>query len=109
VLPLTIDGHVIGGSSFDFTSPRGFDENDRALLTTLARQCAQAIERARLYDEARREHAAADAARQRADEASQAKIGVSRDDEPRTTDATHHGCRQLRAGEGLTRFTLAKR
>jgi PAS domain S-box-containing protein len=56
VLPLTIEGHVMGGLSFDFTAPREFDENDRALLTTLARQCAQAIERARLYDEAKRAH-----------------------------------------------------
>ena len=53
VLPLTIEGRVMGGLSFDFTAPRLFDENDRALLTTLARQCAQAIERARLYDEAK--------------------------------------------------------
>src|SRR5581483_10305911 len=66
VLPLTIDGRVMGGLSFDFSAPRGFDDNDRALLTTLARQCAQAIERARLYD-------AAEAARHRADEANQAK------------------------------------
>jgi PAS domain S-box-containing protein len=73
VLPLSIDGRVMGGLSFDFIAPRDFDENDRALLTTLARQCAQAIERARLYDEARREHADADAARRRADEANQAK------------------------------------
>jgi PAS domain S-box-containing protein len=73
VLPLTIEGRVIGGLSFDFTAPREFDENDRALLTTLARQCAQAIERARLYDEARREHAEAEGARRRADEANQAK------------------------------------
>jgi len=73
VLPLTIEGRVMGGLSFDFTAPRGFDENDRALLTTLARQCAQAIERARLYDEAKREHAEAEAARRRADEANQAK------------------------------------
>jgi PAS domain S-box-containing protein len=56
VLPLTIEGHVMGGLSFDFTAPREFDENDRALLTTLARQCAQALERARLYDEAKRAH-----------------------------------------------------
>jgi PAS domain S-box-containing protein len=73
VLPLTIEGRVMGGLSFDFTAPREFDENDRALLTTLARQCAQAIERARLYDEAKREHAEAEAARRRADEANQAK------------------------------------
>jgi PAS domain S-box-containing protein len=73
VLPLMIEGRVMGGLSFDFTTAREFDENDRALLTTLARQCAQAIERARLYDEARREHAEADAARRRADEANQAK------------------------------------
>jgi len=73
VLPLTIEGHVMGGLSFDFNAPREFDENDRALLTTLARQCAQAIERARLYDVAKREHAEAEAARRRADEANQAK------------------------------------
>jgi signal transduction histidine kinase len=74
VLPLTtIEGRVIGGLSFDFNAPREFDENDRALLTTLARQCAQALERARLYDEAKRERAAAEMARRRADEANQAK------------------------------------
>ena len=73
VLPLTIGGRVSGGLSFDFTAPREFDDNDRALLTTLARQCAQAIERARLYDEAKREHAEAEAAREVADQANQAK------------------------------------
>ena len=66
VLPLTIEGRVMGGLSFDFSAPREFDDNDRALLTTLARQCAQAIERARLYD-------AAETARRRADEANLAK------------------------------------
>lgn len=47
--PLLTDQNVVGAIYMAFRSPRQFNAEDRALLTTLARQCAQAFERSRLY------------------------------------------------------------
>jgi PAS domain S-box-containing protein len=52
-IPLLAEGHVIGGLGLTFTHRRSFSDDDRAFIVTLARQCAQALERARLYEEAR--------------------------------------------------------
>lgn len=52
-IPLTIGGKVIGVISAGFRGPRRFSPADRAFLTALAGQCAQALERARLDDEQR--------------------------------------------------------
>jgi signal transduction histidine kinase len=86
-LPMGVEGRVIGAISFDFAAEREFDADDRALLATLCRQCAQAIERARLYEaehaaradaemlrsDAEEARARAEDARRRADDANQAK------------------------------------
>lgn len=48
-LPLTVEGAVVGTMSFNFTTPRRFDTEDRIFLMALANQCAQALDRARLY------------------------------------------------------------
>ena len=72
-LPLTSNGAAIGGLAFGFAHPREFAPVDRAFALTLAQQCAQALERARLYEA---EHAArmeAEDARHRADEANRTK------------------------------------
>ena len=52
VLPLLVDDHVLGGISFGFDHPRGFEVEERAFITALAQQCAQAMERAHLTDAA---------------------------------------------------------
>ncbi len=50
VLPLLVEGTVIGVLSFHFTVPVSFDDEYRALLISVAQHCAQAIDRARLYE-----------------------------------------------------------
>jgi len=49
-LPLSLGERVVGGLGLSFDQPRSFDAEDRAFLTTVAQQCAQALERARLYE-----------------------------------------------------------
>jgi signal transduction histidine kinase/CheY-like chemotaxis protein len=61
-LPLLTEGRVIGVVSFYFTAPVNFDEDYKALLTSVAQHCAQALERARLYEAADRARAEAEAA-----------------------------------------------
>jgi GAF domain-containing protein len=51
-----------------FDEPRGFTEDDRFLLLTLARQCAQALDRARLYEAERKARREAQAANRAKDE-----------------------------------------
>jgi signal transduction histidine kinase/CheY-like chemotaxis protein len=58
-LPLLADSSAIGVVSFHFTVPVNFDEEYRALLTSVAQHCAQAVDRARMYEAA--EHARAEA------------------------------------------------
>ena len=49
-LPLVVDGRPIGALGLSFPSERIFDTDERALMQTLAGHCAQALERARLYE-----------------------------------------------------------
>ncbi len=53
VVPLSTAGRRIGALSLNFATPRRFDAGERSFLGTLADQCAQALERAQLYE---REH-----------------------------------------------------
>jgi signal transduction histidine kinase len=53
-LPLIVEGRSVGALGLDFPTDRELDEADRGVLVALAQQCAQALARARLYDEARR-------------------------------------------------------
>ena len=73
VLPLQWSGRRLGSVSFLFAEPRRFDAGLRAFLETLARQCAQALERARLYALERRAREEAEAARAEAQSANVAK------------------------------------
>lgn len=68
VLPLLADSTVIGVLSFHFTAPVNFDEEFRALLTSVAQHCAQALDRARLYEEAEGARAQAEAANRSKDD-----------------------------------------
>lgn len=49
-VPLSIDGRVIGVLGLSFAFERDFPDDDRTFLLTLARQCALALEHARLYE-----------------------------------------------------------
>ena len=64
-LPLTdAGGRVIGALSFNYATPRTFDAEARAFKEAVARQCAQALERARLFAAERAARAEAEAANQ---------------------------------------------
>jgi PAS domain S-box-containing protein len=65
-VPLVAGGEVVGVMSFTFSDERSFATGDQDFFMALARQCAQAVERARLF-------AAEREARHRADDANRAK------------------------------------
>ena len=54
-LPLIVDARALGGLTLSFPTDRIFSEGDRAFLMTIGQLCAQALDRALLYDEAHRE------------------------------------------------------
>ena len=64
-VPLLTDGRAIGALGLTFDRPQAFAEPDRAFARSLAAQCAQALERARLYEVERASRASAVAAQQR--------------------------------------------
>ncbi|MCL4849555.1 MAG: transporter substrate-binding domain-containing protein [Acidobacteria bacterium] len=59
---LSIGGRRLGVLGLSFDAPRAFSDDDRAVLLGLAKQGAQALERARLYDAERRARGEAEAA-----------------------------------------------
>jgi signal transduction histidine kinase len=61
-IPLWVEGEPEGALLWTFDRPREFDAEDRALMTAVARQGAQALERARLYEAERRARAEAERA-----------------------------------------------
>ncbi len=64
-LPLAVAGRCIGVLVVGFDGPRKFPDADRSLAAAIAAQCAQALDRARLFDAERRARAEAVAARKR--------------------------------------------
>jgi signal transduction histidine kinase len=66
VLPLLVEGRLLGVLGLSAPAPRDFDEEDQEFAQALALQCAQALDRARLY-------AAERAARERAEHALRAR------------------------------------
>ena len=68
VLPLRHEGSVFGVMSFHFTVPVNFDDEYKALLTSVAQHCAQALDRARLYETAEQRARDAEAANQSKDD-----------------------------------------
>jgi PAS domain S-box-containing protein len=64
-LPLVVNGRVIGGMGMSFRQPQPFTPENQTFIQALADQCAQALERARLYqaEQSAREAAEARAAR----------------------------------------------
>ncbi|XQQ04962.1 MAG: ATP-binding protein [Leptolyngbya sp. IPPAS B-1204] len=67
-LPLVINGQVMGSLGWSFAQPQEFDEGDCDFMMTLARQCAQALERAQLYEAERLARETAEAANRVKDE-----------------------------------------
>ena len=55
VVPLTIRGEILGAIELTFAADRDVDAELRSFLAALGTQCAQAIERARLYGQRARE------------------------------------------------------
>ena len=66
--PLIIEGRTIGALGLSFTTEQKFNEDDRAFMLALAQQCAQALERARLYENERELRSEAEAANRTKDE-----------------------------------------
>jgi signal transduction histidine kinase len=54
VLPLIRDDRVLGVIAFSADRPRRFAPDERAFMSSVAAHCADALARARLYDDARR-------------------------------------------------------
>jgi signal transduction histidine kinase/ActR/RegA family two-component response regulator len=67
-LPLFASGQAIGVLAFHFTAPVKFDEEYQALLVSVAQHCAQALDRARLYESAQKARTEAEAANRLKDE-----------------------------------------
>jgi PAS domain S-box-containing protein len=53
-LPLQVEGRTIGALSLAFPSDRAFDADDSRFMATVADLCAQALQRAELYEALRR-------------------------------------------------------
>jgi signal transduction histidine kinase len=66
-LPLVVDHHLLGGLGLSFTEERTFSAEERWFMLALAQQCAQALERARLYEQERQARAQAEEAVQARD------------------------------------------
>ena len=64
IVPLMVDGQPVGAMGIAFDHERTFDEEERALAMNVGRQCALALERARLMASEREARAEADAANQ---------------------------------------------
>lgn len=62
-LPLEVEGHVLGAIGITFAEPREFDETERDFMITMSRLCAQALERANLYEAAQKARAEAETSR----------------------------------------------
>ncbi|HYO57328.1 ATP-binding protein [Archangium sp.] len=66
-LPLGVEGRVIGAIGLSFRQRHPFTADERAWMLVVAGQCAQALERGRLYDAERRARTAAQEALSRLD------------------------------------------
>ncbi|MGH2355280.1 MAG: GAF domain-containing protein, partial [Chloroflexota bacterium] len=64
-IPLLAAGRAVGAIGLSFAEPQVFGDDDRAFMLALARQCALALERARLYEAERTARAQAEATQRR--------------------------------------------
>lgn len=72
-IPLIIEGYPVGGMGLSFEQPRYFSDDDRNFMRSLAQQCAQAMERAYLYEAEQSARTASEAARSAAEAANRMK------------------------------------
>ena len=72
-LPLAVDGRVLGAMALSFPRVADLGDVERAFMLAVAQQCAQALDRSRLYEAASRARADAEAARRAAEIANGAK------------------------------------
>jgi CheY-like chemotaxis protein len=108
VLPLAAGGRPFGAMTLGFRAVRPFPGEDREFVLALARQCAQALERARLYEAERASRAAAERLAARLAGAAQAitrqptLAGVLREitEQARAIVGAHQAVTSLAAGEG---------
>jgi PAS domain S-box-containing protein len=62
-LPLEVEGRRLGAVGISFANARDFDDADADFMVTMSRLCAQALERAKLYQAAQDARTEAEAAR----------------------------------------------
>jgi signal transduction histidine kinase len=67
-VPLLVERSPIGVIAFYFTAPVNFDDEYRELLVSVAQDCAQALDRARLFEAAQKARAEAENANRLKDE-----------------------------------------
>src|SRR5687767_8129503 len=67
-LPLLVKGAPLGVLEFHFSAPVNFDDDYQALLVSVAQHCTQALDRARLYEQAERARSDAEEANRLKDE-----------------------------------------
>jgi signal transduction histidine kinase/ActR/RegA family two-component response regulator len=67
-VPLTVRGRPVGVLGLGFAAPHEFGNDERAFMLALGRQCALALERARLYEGQRHARAEAEAANRAKDQ-----------------------------------------
>ncbi|HEX9960381.1 MAG TPA: ATP-binding protein, partial [Pyrinomonadaceae bacterium] len=66
--PLIVEGRTVGAIGLSFARPQVFNEDGIAFMHALAQQCAQALERARLYETEQRLRSQAETANRIKDE-----------------------------------------
>jgi PAS domain S-box-containing protein len=76
-IPLLVKGAALGALGLSFPEVRTFTPEDQSFALSLAQQCAQALERSRLYEAERAARAEAETARQRFEFLAQASITLS--------------------------------
>jgi PAS domain S-box-containing protein len=76
-IPLLVKGSVMGTLGLSFAEDRSFSEDDKVFALSLAQQCAQALERARLYEAERGARDEAESSRRRFEFLAQASITLS--------------------------------
>lgn len=63
--PLSVKGRVLGAIGFNFSQARSFSQEEQSLILAMAEQCAQALDRAQLYESEQRARMEAERAKQR--------------------------------------------
>ncbi|HEX6509333.1 MAG TPA: ATP-binding protein [Chloroflexota bacterium] len=64
-IPLIVKGSAVGALGLSFREPRSFGDDEKNFTLSLASQCAQALERARLYEAEQHARTRAEAAQSR--------------------------------------------